>query len=125
MKTLEWEPIAAYYQKGHTADMLQAETNGKWGVMWTVPSCSPNALGRAGRQFTQSRAHTIRYFRLAMLRKTGADAQRVVVMTILPFGEQGVYSLENLCPVPVSQFLSDEALQALAESFIPFPTPQK
>ena len=125
MKTLEWEPIAAYYQKGHTADMLQAETNGKWGVMWTVPSCSPNALGRAGRQFTQSRAHTIRYFRLAMLRKTGADAQRVVVMTILPSGAQEVCSLETLCPVQTSQFLSDEALEALTDNFIPFPAPPK
>jgi hypothetical protein len=119
MQQQDWEPIVASYQQGQTADMLQAQINGEWGEIWTVPPCSPDALSRAGRQFTRSRANSIRHYRRAVLKEQHAEVQQVVICTELPSRRQTAYCLTTRHPLTLSRILCDEALESLIEAFTP------
>ena len=119
MTDIDWPSIIAAYQDGLTADMLQAEFQRGQGVIWTVPPCSPEALERAGRQFTRSRARRILHIRRAVLRHQGEDGQAVVIATELPDRLQQVRDLDTAEEVVLRCLLFDEALAALDAAFIP------
>lgn len=112
------EALAAY-RGGIRADILQAEIDGKWGPIWTIPPCSPVAIERAGRQFTRCRVQKLRHFRHARLRGPSSCTD-VIVMTELPSRQQDVARVKDGVTLQVRTFLEDEALSALKASFVPF-----
>ena len=119
MKNIDWDAVISAYQNGFTADMLQAKNDGKWGVIWTVPPCSPKALEHAGRQFSRSRAASILHIRRAVLHVQGREGQAVAVVTELPSRRQQVRDLETAEEVILRRLLSDDALAALEAAFLP------
>ena len=116
----EFSSVMTAYRNGFTADFLQAKYSEKWTTYWTIPSCSPAGLEKAGRQFTFSRAQALRHFRRANLTRQGVESRRVMICTEMPTMKQAVYCLDSFRHIPFKRFLSDEALQALTESFIPY-----
>ena len=120
MTDIDWPSIIAAYQDGLTADMLQAEFQQGQGVIWTVPPCSPEALERAGRQFTRSRARRILHIRRAVLRRRDQDNQAVVVATEFPSHRQEVRDLDSAEAVILRRLLSDDVLAALDSFFTPY-----
>jgi len=119
MRQDNFSSVLNAYRTGFASDFLQGKYSNKWTTYWNVPPCSPEALSRAGQQFTFSRAQAIRHFRRAVWAKHKFGARRVVVITELPSREQTVYCLETLQLIRISRFLSDAALEALIEAFSP------
>jgi hypothetical protein len=111
----EYKDVIAAYRRGAKADFLQAKIRGQWGPLWTVPSCSPNALDRAGRQFARCRAESVRHYRRAVLRRGSGSACDVVILTVLPGRLQHVREVTDGAVVVVD-FLADDALNALERS---------
>jgi hypothetical protein len=107
----EYKEVIRAYRQGATADFLQARIRGQWGPLWTVPSCSPTALERAGRQFTRSRAEAVRIYRRARLRSRGGLVRDVAILTTLPERIQHVRDLAG--GVVVVNYLTDDVLVAL------------
>ncbi|MGI4789966.1 MAG: hypothetical protein ACRYFS_14080 [Janthinobacterium lividum] len=109
------------YLGGLNADLLQARINGEWGPIWSVPALCPEALERAGRQFTGCRAEAVRHYRRALLRRplTQRRPVDVVVATELPSREQCVIRFDGVTLHVV--YLEDATLAAFAASFSPFP----
>ena len=119
MERIDWENIITAYRNGLTADLLQAEFQREQGVIWTVPPCSPEALERAGRQFSRSRAARILHIRRAVLRGRDRPDQAVVVATELPAHRQQVRDLVTAEEIVLRRLLSDAALAALEAAFTP------
>ena len=119
MKNFDWDKIIAAYKNGLAAEMLQAQIKDEWGVIWTIPPCSPDAAERVGRQFSRSRAQALRHIRRAILRRAGRSDQAVVIATELPAQRQQVRDLESGAEIILRHFLRDDALSALEESFMP------
>ena len=119
MENTEWQRVIDAYRGGATADLLLAEMNGVWGVIWTVPPCSPEALERAGRQFSRSRAARILHIRRAVLRGRDRPDQAVVVATELSAHRQQVRDLVTAEEIVLRRLLSDAALAALEAAFTP------
>ena len=119
LKNIDWNKIIAAYQNGLTADMLQAEYRDGQGVTWTVAPCDSDALERAGRQFSRSRAVSLWHIRRAVLRHTSHGEQSVVIATELPTRRQHIRELATAEEIPLQKFLQDAALIALEASFVP------
>jgi hypothetical protein len=119
MEKIDWPSIVSAYNNGLTADILRAKFDGEWGVTWTVPPCSPEALERAGQQFSRSRAQSILHIRRAVLRRRDQQNQNVVVATELPARRQQVRDLGNSEEIVLRRFLSDDVLKALEAAFMP------
>ena len=119
MKDIDWPRIITAYRNGLTADLLQAEFQREQGVIWTVPPCSPEALERAGQQFSRSRAARILHIRRAVLRGRDRPDQAVVVATELPAHRQQVRDLVTAEEIVLRRLLSDAALAALEAAFTP------
>ena len=118
------EGIIAAYRRSLTADLLRMQIGNKWGPLWMVAPCSPSAMERAARQANRSRAARLRHWRLARLTNPNGQSGLFVVITVLPEGEQSVFSMRTGKSVAVRQFLEDESLKVLVESFIPFGKPR-
>lgn len=112
MNETEWRQVLGTYRRGTTADILQAKIRGRWGQLWTVPPCSPDAMERAGRQFVRSHAEAIRLYRHARLRSGSGLIQDVVILTTLPERTQNVRDL-SAGAVVVVNYLADDTLGAL------------
>ena len=112
------EAIIRAYLGGLRADMLQAQTERGWGAIWTVPSASPEAMERAGRQFTKMRAYTIRHIRRAHLKNAAGQAVNAVIVTAFPGREQVALRLDTSVRIRV-EYIGDEAQTALEVNFVP------
>lgn len=107
------------YQFGASADLLKAQdAGGEWGVWFSVPPCSPQAMEKAGLQFVRSRTQAVQHVRHALL-KQGEQATEVVIVTNLPSKKQVVYGLNTQRVVFLSRYLEDDALAALTTAFAP------
>ena len=116
MNKYDLESVLRAYSNGQTADILRAKINTAWGVLWTVPPCSPTALAQIGHQFMKSRAEALQHFRVAKLTKQDGETQRALIITDLPSREQIAYCLETRQPIALPRFLCDSALDALMEA---------
>lgn len=113
MNQEEIRGILAGYRQGAAVDALQFYVDGKWGVLWAVPSPTPGSLERAARQGRRAGACRLRHIRRARLRRTTGDVQDIVVVTELPAHRQEVYDLHSGEPVPI-RFCEDAGVRALA-----------
>jgi hypothetical protein len=113
----EWTRLLAAYRRGLAADIIQFQDSaGVWGVIWTVPPCSPAALERAARQAARCRVVRVRHIRRARLVLRGGPAVEVVVVTEAMPVIQVVRDLSNSRPVLVGQLLQDDGLRALMDA---------
>ena len=110
------------YRGGLTADIVQArhDVGGKWGPVFAVPRCSPDALALAGRQFTRGGAVAVRHARRALLRGPSSCTDVVVVTEVPnPHHQQTVVRMEDGVTLQVHTYLHDAALAALEAAFAP------
>lgn len=115
----EWASVLVAYQRGLQADMIQFQNaKGEWGVVWTVPPCSPIALEKAGRQAIRCRTVRIRHIRRASLTAQHRDAIDVVIVTEAAPMKQEVRCLKTSRIMTVGKILADRDLQALIASVV-------
>ena len=119
MTSINWTSIIAAYRNGLTTDIIQAKYESGEGVLWTVPPCDPDAARHAGRQFSRSRAISIRHIRRAVLHRRDQPDQIVVIATELPARRQQVRDLETAEEAPLRCYLRDATLVALETAFLP------
>ncbi len=106
--------VLAAYRRGLAADMIQfQDTAGTWGVIWTVPPCSPAALQRAARQAARCRAARVRHIRRARLACCGGLNIEVVVVTEALPVIQVVRDISNSRLITVGQLLQDDGVRTL------------
>jgi len=103
--------ILSAYRRGLTADMIQMRIGGEWGVIWTIPPCSPEALERVAHQVRRCRADRVRHIRRARLMVRGADPIEAVILTEISPVIQEVRCLRTACLVLVGEVLTDHGLQ--------------
>ena len=103
------------YNDGRTGDFLQAKVDGKWGVLWTVPSNSSTALVRIGRQFRRARAQSVRHFCHATLRTFNGDMS-ILLVSELPIRSQSAWRLDSRERIVIPRFLTNSALTSLEKS---------
>src|SRR5262245_36236427 len=118
MNEVEINGFLAAYQRGQSADMLQARTEGEWGPLFTAPPCSIKAMERAGRQFTRSRAQAVRHVRLARLKRCHGEYVQVMVISTIPQRTQIVLDLITGERLKIARYLTDDALEALESEFV-------
>lgn len=105
------------YRRGLAADMVQfRDATGGWGVIWTVPPNSPDALERAARQMVRCRAVRVRHVRRGRLTPRDSQALDVIIVTEAPPVIQVARCLTSSRVVAVDHFLADHGLRVLLEA---------
>ena len=118
-----WASVLAAYRQGVAADFLWVATHEdgerQWGVLWTIPPCSPGAAKQATQQFARMRARRLRHARCAVLRRKpgenglGDDRRMVVIVTVLPGPVQEIRCLISGRRLQFGVVFRDAVLQML------------
>lgn len=114
MNEEEWARLLTAYRRGLAADILQfQDAAGAWGVLWTVPPCSPTALERAARQVARCRPFRVRHVRRGRLtRQIGESIDVVIVTEAFPV-IQTARCLQAGRLLQIGALVSDQGLDAL------------
>lgn len=114
MNEEEWGRVLAAYRRGLAADMIQLQdAAGAWGVVWTIPPCSPAAMEQTARLAVRCRAARGRHIRRARLWPRGDAAVDVVVVTEALPVFQVVRDIHVSRSVVVGELLQDDGLRSL------------
>jgi len=115
----ELAELLAFFNRGSSYDVLQAREGSGWGSAWTFAPCDVHAAEKAGWMLRRMGVRELRHARRARLRLRADAVERVMIVTNLPERDQAILRLVDGCAVGGLPYLSDHALAALEEAFVP------
>ena len=83
------------FYKHSNADVMTAMDGDIEGILWTLPSCSPDAVKQAIRQLVRCKATRIQWVRRVRLHSKSRGVIDAIAIFILPDMKQSIYGLDT------------------------------
>lgn len=106
--------IMNFYEHSN-ADVMQALDGETEGILWTLPSCSPDAVKQVIRQLIRCKATRIKWVRRIRLNSKSRGPIDAIAIFILPDMEQSVFDLASQKEIRAGKLRDSSVLAALAE----------